>query len=138
MTKRQVSFLLTLLCMLTISGVKAFAGNDDMNMKFSGYGMVQYQAQDQEEAKNNSFNLRLLRMILDGRIGDFDWRAQIQGSNVKGPGEPTVQLLDLYAEWVRYKECRIRVGQIHPRTCSSTSSMLASTTARSLSTTTTS
>ena len=81
------------------------------NIKFSGYGMLQYQGTDQEGAKSNTFNLRLARFILDGKIGDFDWRAQIQGTNAKGPGEPTVQLVDLYAEWRKYPEFKIRVGQ---------------------------
>ncbi|MBP5713514.1 MAG: porin [Prevotella sp.] len=81
------------------------------NIKFSGYGMLQYQGQDKEGAHTNSFNLRLARFILDGKIGDFDWRAQIQGTNVKGPGEPTVQLVDLYAEWRKYPEFKIRAGQ---------------------------
>ena len=81
------------------------------NIKFSGYAMLQYQGEDKENAKSNSLKLRLARFILDGRIGDFDWRAQIQGTNAKGPAEPTVQLVDLYAEWVKYKEARIRVGQ---------------------------
>jgi hypothetical protein len=79
--------------------------------KFSGYGILQYQGNDKEEKESNTFNLRLLRMILDGKIGDFDWRAQIQGTNAKGPAEPTVQLVDLYAEWVKHREARIRVGQ---------------------------
>ena len=81
------------------------------NIKFSGYGMIQYQAQDPEDNHTNSINLRLARFILDGKIGDFDWRAQIQGTNVKGPGEPTVQLVDLYAEWAKYKEFRVKAGQ---------------------------
>ena len=81
------------------------------NIKFSGYGMLQYQGTDMKDAKTNTFNLRLARFILDGKIGDFDWRAQIQGTNVKGPGEPTVQLVDLYAEWRKYPEFKIRAGQ---------------------------
>lgn len=81
------------------------------NIKFSGYGMLQYQGSDQEGEETNSFNLRLARFILDGKIGDFDWRAQIQGTNVKGPGEPTVQLVDLYAEWRKYPEFKVRAGQ---------------------------
>lgn len=81
------------------------------NIKFSGYGMLQYQGQDPEGNHTNSFNLRLARFILDGKIGDFDWRAQIQGTNVKGPGEPTVQLVDLYAEWRRFPEFKVRAGQ---------------------------
>ena len=81
------------------------------NIKFSGYAILQYQGQDQEGAKSHSFNLRLARFILDGKISDFDWRIQIQGTNVKGPGEPTVQLVDLYAEWRRFPEFKIRAGQ---------------------------
>ncbi len=62
------------------------------DIRFSGYGQLQYQFEDKEGAEHNEFNLRLLRMSLDGKIGDFDWRAQIQGTSVKGPGEPTVFL----------------------------------------------
>ena len=62
------------------------------NIKFSGYGMLQYQGQDPEGS-------------------DFDWRAQIQGTNATGPGQPTVQLVDLYAEWRRFPEFKIRAGQ---------------------------
>ena len=81
------------------------------NIKFSGYGMLQYQGEDKEGSHSNTFNLRLARFILDGKIGDFDWRAQIQGTNATGPGQPTVQLVDLYAEWRRYPEFKVRAGQ---------------------------
>ena len=81
------------------------------NIKFSGYAMLQYQGQDPEGNHSNTFNLRLARFILDGKIGDFDWRAQIQGTNATGPGQPTVQLVDLYAEWRRFPEFKVRVGQ---------------------------
>ena len=81
------------------------------DIKFSGYGMLQYIGQDPEGNHSNTFNLRLARFILDGKIGDFDWRAQIQGTNATGPGQPTVQLVDLYAEWRRFPEFKIRAGQ---------------------------
>ena len=81
------------------------------NIKFSGYGMLQYIGEDKEGSHSNTFNLRLARFILDGKIGDFDWRAQIQGTNATGPGQPTVQLVDLYAEWRRFPEFKVRAGQ---------------------------
>ena len=81
------------------------------NIKFSGYAMLQYQGQDKEGGKENAFNVRLVRAILDGKIGDFDWRIQGQGSLGTGPGTSTMHLIDLYAEWVRYKEFRVKVGQ---------------------------
>lgn len=86
------------------------------NIRLSGYGMVQYQTTyedkyEEEDDESTTFNLRFMRMILDGKIGDFDWRTQIQATNVRGAGEPTVQLLDLYAEWTRHKAFRVRAGQ---------------------------
>ena len=105
----------TLALLMIITGLTASAQEKTNkwydNVKFSGYGITQYQMEDKEGAEHNEFNLRLLRMILDGKIGDWDWRAQIQGTNAKGPGEPTVQLVDLYAEWTKHKEARVRVGQ---------------------------
>ncbi len=76
------------------------------NIKISGYGMLQYQADDKygsgldkdgNPVKNheNAFNLRLMRLIMDGKIGDFAWRVQMQGSSNAGPGNPTVMLVDL-------------------------------------------
>ena len=81
------------------------------NIKVSGYGMLQYQAEDKDGAEHNEFNIRLMRVIMDGKIGDFDWRVQMQGSSNAGPGNPTVQLVDLYAEWTKHKEFRIKAGQ---------------------------
>lgn len=81
------------------------------NIKFSGFAMFQYQAEDKEGDKHNEFNLRLMRLIADGKIGDVNWRAQLQGSSNAGPGNPTVMLVDLFAEWNKYKFLRIKVGQ---------------------------
>ena len=81
------------------------------DIKVSGYGMLQYQAEDKENGEHNEFNLRLMRVIMDGKIGDFDWRVQMQGSSNAGPGNPTVMLVDLYAEWNKYKEFRVKAGQ---------------------------
>ena len=81
------------------------------NLKFSGYGMLQYQGVDKEDAEENTFNLRLLRLMLDGKIGDVAWRAQLQGTSNAGPSAATCNLVDLYAEWVKHPEFRVKVGQ---------------------------
>jgi hypothetical protein len=92
------------------------------NIKISGYGMLQYQADDKygsgldkdgNPVKNheNAFNLRLMRLIMDGKIGDFAWRVQMQGSSNAGPGNPTVMLVDLFAEWQKYEFFRVKAGQ---------------------------
>ncbi len=81
------------------------------NIKVSGYGMLQYQGEDKEGGTHNEFNLRLMRIMMDGKIGDFDWRAQIQGTSNAGPGNPTVMLVDLYTEWRKYDFFKVKVGQ---------------------------
>jgi hypothetical protein len=81
------------------------------NIKLSAYGIVQYQGEDKEGAESNSFNLRLMRVILDGKIGDVAYRAQMQGTLNSGPGASSVFLNDLYAEWQKYDFLRVKVGQ---------------------------
>ena len=81
------------------------------DIKFSGYGMLQYQAQAPDGASENTLNIRLMRLILDGKAGDFDWRVQIQGSSNAGPGNPTVMLVDLFTEWHKYDFFKVKVGQ---------------------------
>ena len=77
------------------------------NLKFSGYGMVQYQASDQEDAENNGFNLRLVRMALEGRAHkDFYWKAQMQiNGNTYDPdkSKTDIRLVDLFGEWQKYE-----------------------------------
>ena len=94
------------------------------NIKLSGYGMIQYQADDKyknttdeqgtptvEKDGENTFNLRLMRLILDGKNGDFVWRVQGQGTLGSGPGASTFYLVDLFAEWQKYEAFKVKVGQ---------------------------
>ena len=75
------------------------------NLKLSGYGMLQYQASDKKGDEENSINLRLLRLILDGKINNVDWRVQVQGTG------SSVFLVDLYAEWQLHEALRLKAGQ---------------------------
>lgn len=85
------------------------------NLKFSGYGMVQYQASDQEDAENNGFNLRLVRMALEGRAHkDFYWKAQMQiNGNTYDPdkSKTDIRLVDLFGEWQKYEFFKVKAGQ---------------------------
>lgn len=85
------------------------------NVKFSGYGMVQYQASDKKNAETNGFNLRLVRMALEGRAHkDFYWKAQMQISgNTFDPdkSKTDIRLVDLFGEWQKYEFLRIKAGQ---------------------------
>ena len=85
------------------------------NVKFSGYGMVQYQASDKDGAENNGFNLRLVRMALEGRAHtDFYWKVQMQiNGNTYDPDKSTtdIRLVDLFGEWQKYEFFKVKAGQ---------------------------
>ena len=85
------------------------------NVKFSGYGMVQYQASDQDEKESNGFNLRLVRMALEGRAHtDFYWKVQMQiNGNTYDPDKSStdIRLVDLFSEWQKYEFFKVKAGQ---------------------------
>ena len=82
------------------------------NVKFSGYGMVQYQASDQKEKETNGFNLRL---ALEGRAHqDFYWKVQMQiNGNTYDPDKSStdIRLVDLFGEWQKYDFFKVKAGQ---------------------------
>lgn len=81
-------------------------------LKLSGYGMLQYQASTQKDAKANSFNLRLARISLDGRImNDFYWKTQIQFNGNTSTLGSSPRVVDLFAEWQKYKFFMVKAGQ---------------------------
>ena len=85
------------------------------NVKFSGYGMVQYQASDKDGAESNAFNLRLVRMALEGRAHeDFYWKVQMQiNGNTYDPDKSStdIRLVDLFGEWQKYEFFKVQAGQ---------------------------
>ena len=82
------------------------------DIKFSGYVMTQYQYSDQKDAESNSFNLRMVRMALEGRFfNDFYWKAQVQLNGNTSTLGSSPRLVDAFAEWQKYKEARIKIGQ---------------------------
>lgn len=82
------------------------------NVKLSGYGMTQYQYSSRENDKSNTFNLRMFRLALDGRIMDeFYWKAQVQLNGNTSTLGSSLRVVDLFAEWQRYSAFRVKIGQ---------------------------
>jgi hypothetical protein len=82
------------------------------NVKLSGYGITEYQYSGQDGAKSNSFNLRLARISLDGRIlQDFYWKAQIQFNGNTSTLGSSPKVVDLFSEWQKFDFFRIKIGQ---------------------------
>ena len=103
--------LVALLLGATLS-TKAQENKWFQNMKLSGYGMIQYQASDKEDAENNSFNLRLVRLALEGRPhNDFYYKAQMQINGTTKDDNTAIRLVDLFGEWQKYEFFRVKAGQ---------------------------
>ena len=82
------------------------------NVKLSGYGMLQYQYSGQKGAKSNSFNVRMGRISLEGRIAqDFYWKTQIQFNGNTSTLGNSPRMVDLFAEWQKYEFFKVKIGQ---------------------------
>ena len=82
------------------------------NVKLSGYGMTQYKYSSQKDAESNTFNIRMVRLSLDGRIAnDFYWKTQVQfNGNTTNLGS-SPRIVDAFAEWHKTDYLRIKMGQ---------------------------
>ncbi len=85
------------------------------NVKLSGFGIVQYQyngLHNGTTSKSNTFNLRLGRVSLDGRIlDDWFWKAQLQFNGNTSTLGASPRVLDLFVEWQKYDFFRVKAGQ---------------------------
>ncbi len=112
MTKR-----LLLMLMASIMLFPAFAQGDGNNAlftkpKFSGFAMASYQATFQDGNNSNSFDLRLVRASIEGRIlNDFYYKiqGQINGNTTTLGSSP--RLVDYFMEWQKLDFFRVKLGQ---------------------------
>lgn len=82
------------------------------DVKLSGYGIMQYQASNEDGAKSNTFNLRIARISLDGRIAnDFYWKFQMQMNGNTTTLGNSPKIVDCFTEWQKFNFFRIKVGQ---------------------------
>ena len=81
------------------------------NIKLSGYGMLQYQGLDKEDAEENSFNLRLLRISIDGGYKDFVYKVQFQANGNTASLGASPRVVDLWGEWQPNRHFNVKAGQ---------------------------
>ena len=80
--------------------------------KFSGFAMASYQATFQDGGNSNSFDVKLVRASIEGRIlGDFYYKiqGQINGNTATMGSSP--RLVDYFVEWQRLDFLRVKLGQ---------------------------
>lgn len=80
--------------------------------QLSGYFIGQYQATLKDGDNSNSFNVRMARLSLGGRIlDDFEYKIQGQINGNTSTLGSSPRLVDLYVEWQKYGFLKIKVGQ---------------------------
>ncbi|MGM9699643.1 MAG: porin [Prevotella sp.] len=80
--------------------------------KLSGYMIGNYNATFQEEGNSNGFSLRMIRLIMTGRVlGDFEYKIQGQINGNIGTYGDSPRLVDMSLEWQKYKGFKIKAGQ---------------------------
>ena len=80
--------------------------------KLSGYFIGQYQYSGQEDEESNTFNFRLLRLSLSGRIlNDFQWLIQAQANGNTETLGSSPRMVDMYVEWQKYTPFKVKFGQ---------------------------
>lgn len=104
-----------LLCLL-LAGVTGIRAQEEKPLfttpKFSGYAIGQYQYSSQKNEESNSFNLRMVRLSVDGRILDdfyYKLQGQINGNSSTLGNSP--RLVDAFVEWQKLNALRIKAGQ---------------------------
>lgn len=83
---------------------------------FGGYVIGKASANDRDLSDSNkshsTFDLRLARLYVDGKVLDFKYKLQMEVNGVSGTSkEKGPRIVDAWAEWVRYKFLSIRFGQ---------------------------
>lgn len=83
-----------------------------LDMKFSGYIITQYTYSDQKhQDTNGGFNLRLVRLNLQGYCFDqFQYRLQMEVNGEPG-SKKGPRIVDAFVEWQKYDFLRLKLGQ---------------------------
>ena len=80
--------------------------------KLSGYMIGNYNATFKDDGNSNGFSLRMIRLIMTGRVlGDFEYKLQGQINGNTGTYGDSPRLIDMSVEWLKYKGFKIKAGQ---------------------------
>lgn len=110
MKKKLLMFTLALASLTATAQVKLPKWLSQVNL--SGYVLTQYQYNGQEGAESNSFDLRMARLSLDGRVlDDFYWKIQLQVNGNTSTLGSSPRVVDVFAEWQGLDFLNVKIGQ---------------------------
>ena len=85
---------------------KEFKLGDVMSKpKFSGYMIGNYNSTFQDDNNSNTFSIRLIRLVMTGRIlNDFEYKLQGQVNGNSSTYGESPRIVDMSVEWLKHKE----------------------------------
>ena len=106
------TYAVAVACLMSFSAFAQDKAKIFSKPKFSGYVIGQYQYSGQHDAESNTFNLRMIRFSVDGRIlNDFAYRVQAQvNGNTSTLGE-SPRIVDAFVEWQKLPFLNVKAGQ---------------------------
>lgn len=113
----QAAMLVSATCTAAAQNKKAeFWENFKQNTSFGGYvigkGGVSDQDRDANIKSRSSFDLRLVRLYVNGKIHQFNYMFQMEMNGVAGTSkEKGPHIADAWIEWSRYDFLKIKGGQ---------------------------
>ncbi len=112
MTKRLLTMLIASLTLLSLLAAEGEGKAIFTKPKFSGFAMATYQATFQDGGNSNSFDVKLVRASIEGRILDdfyYKIQGQINGNTTTMGSSP--RLVDYFMEWQKFDFFRVKLGQ---------------------------
>lgn len=80
--------------------------------KFSGYMIGNYNSTFQDGNNSNTFSIRLIRLVMTGRIlNEFEYKLQGQVNGNSSTFGESPRMVDMSLEWLRHKEFKVKIGQ---------------------------
>ena len=80
--------------------------------KFSGYFLGNYTSTSQKDNKSNSFSIRMIRLIIEGKIlNDFGYMVQGQVNGNTSTLGASPRIVDVNVEWQKYDFFKVKIGQ---------------------------
>jgi len=111
MNKKHLLIALAITLATLPTGAQSLKDDLKQNTHLGGYVIAKGNATTRDDAeKKADMGLRLVRLYIDSRLGDFAMKLQMQvngnTSSINGP-----RLVDAWVEWQHWTEMRVKVGQ---------------------------
>ena len=80
--------------------------------KVAGYLIGNCNATFQDDNNSNTFSIRLIRLVMTGRIlNDFEYKIQGQVNGNSSTFGESPRIVDMSLEWLKHKEFKVKIGQ---------------------------